>query len=92
MEKILVYGNSSHNDLVAIVVINKEYLTNSNDNNTLKIEILNNFHEICIRNELKSWEIPKAVYIETETWTPQNGFLTGLILLFDILIFFDYVI
>jgi len=89
---ILVYVDSSHSDCVAIVVPNKERLTNwAQTNSNLKNKdfsalckdeetsnyVLQELKTAGRKNKLRSIETIRSVKLSSEEWTPQNGMLTA---------------
>jgi len=87
-----VYVDSSHSDCVAIVVPNKERLTNwAQTNSNLKNKdfsalckdeetsnyVLQELKTAGRKNKLRSIETIRSVKLSSEEWTPQNGMLTA---------------
>lgn len=42
-----------------------------------KKKLLTDIRFCCVHNKLRAMEIPQALHIEKEAWTPENGFLTS---------------
>ncbi|CAL5999020.1 Long_chain fatty acid CoA ligase [Hexamita inflata] len=84
VESVFLYANRFHSFTLAIVVPNEQYLCqkgfNKDENisrSSLAIKMLTeDVKMICKEYQLKSFEIPKVVIIESEPWTPENGLLT----------------
>jgi fatty acid CoA ligase FadD9 len=81
---MFVYGSSLHSDLVAVIVPNEkiclsfiENAENWTKNPNLKSILMNKIVEIGLREQLKAWEIPKDIVLDSVVWTSQNGLLTG---------------
>lgn len=84
-----VYGDSLQSKLVAIVVPDQEYLESWAKNNGFKgsfAELCKNSEIIQVilddmtkqgkTAKLKGFEFPKAIYVESEPFSPENGLLT----------------
>lgn len=81
VEQMFVYGSSNHADLVAVIVPNEriclKYVEENGSSVSLKDMLLNKLNEIGLREQLKPWEIPKDIVLDSVVWTSQNGLLTG---------------
>ncbi|CAL6035718.1 Long_chain fatty acid CoA ligase [Hexamita inflata] len=84
VESVFLYANRYHPYTLAVVVPNEAYFQQkgfkSGENlsrSAAAIKMLTeDVKRVCKEYQLKSFEIPKVVVIESEPWTPDNGLLT----------------
>lgn len=89
---IMVYGDSDHSDVVAIVIPQATFLIDwakqnniphSNSlfelckNTQVTKTVLEEFKALGKKNALKSFEIPKSIRLVPDEWTPENSMLTA---------------
>lgn len=91
VEHICAYVDSTHNEVVAVVVPKKlevEGWAQKNGvdfsdygllcaNPTLNAVILKSLQDTARQYKLKSFEVVKAIYITPDEWTPDNDLLTA---------------
>eukprot|EP01130_Rhizamoeba_saxonica_P018606 TRINITY_DN9371_c0_g1_i2.p1 TRINITY_DN9371_c0_g1~~TRINITY_DN9371_c0_g1_i2.p1 ORF type:complete len:645 (-),score=129.90 TRINITY_DN9371_c0_g1_i2:21-1955(-) len=79
IDYIYIYGDSSREFLVAIIVPVESYYCGENQlyEEQLKKDILTDCFVIATQNRLQSFEIPKAIYTDYEKFTTENGLLTS---------------
>lgn len=75
VRQIFVYGNSERAFLLAVVVPNMEEVPARADD--IKPVIAESLRHMARVNELRSYEVPRDILIETETFSLENGLLTG---------------
>jgi len=91
VENICVYGDSFHTNLVAIVVPNAKNVRNLAeelgveiddqkryyDNERLVSQLIKELTEFGLKSGLNKTEIPTAIKVCAEEWTPANGLITA---------------
>ena len=90
VENICVYADPYHSFTVALVVPSKVHLENIalNLGKTIPYEelfedvdvieyVLKDLYKHGLRNRLQKFEIPQAVTLVTEKWTPESGLITA---------------
>lgn len=82
LEQVFVYGNSQRSYLLAVVVPNALALeaTCSGETPAVDIEALvrEELQRVANQEGIRSFEIPRALIIEHEAFSEQNGLLSGL--------------
>ncbi|KAH0570177.1 Long chain fatty acid CoA ligase [Spironucleus salmonicida] len=83
VEQLYVYASRYEPYPIAVVVPNMNYLgtkVKTTDQVTTSIDaivaIMNDFRALGKASSMKGYEIPKAIVLESEQWTPENGLLT----------------
>ncbi len=71
-----MYGNTSRSYVVAVVVP-KEDWTTSLSKEQVRERLLQEMRSIAKRRELQPYEVPRAILLESERFSPENGKLTG---------------
>mmetsp|Transcript_19756 Transcript_19756/g.25605 ORF Transcript_19756/g.25605 Transcript_19756/m.25605 type:complete len:658 (+) Transcript_19756:161-2134(+) len=74
-----IYGDSLQSVLVAVVVPDEEFMEANGMDPTsasTKDKIMQSLLEQCREAELKGFEIPKAIHVEPEVFSVENGLLT----------------
>lgn len=81
IEQIFVYGSSYRSYLLAVVVpdlsVAAARLGHPASEAELRALILNEFKEVARKAQLKNFEIPRDVIVETEPFTLENGLLSS---------------
>ena len=78
VRQIYVYGSSERSYLLAVVVPTPESLAAHPDPDELGAAITESLQRVARAAELNSYEIPRAVLVETEPFTLDNGLLSGI--------------
>jgi fatty acid CoA ligase FadD9 len=76
INQIYVYGNTSRSYVVAVVVP-KEDWTASLSEEQVRERLIQEMRSIAKRRELRSYEVPRAILLESDQFSPENGKLTG---------------
>ncbi|CAL6025424.1 Long_chain fatty acid CoA ligase [Hexamita inflata] len=83
VEQVFLYANRFQPIVTAVIIPNRSYLKTkgvSGEDMSLSQEaiayVTEDIKKTCKAHNLRSFEIPKAVVIENEPWTPENGLLT----------------
>lgn len=74
--QIFLYGNSSRSYLLAVVVPAPEVVERAVDEAALKAAIIESLQRIARQAELKPYEIPRDLIVETEPFSQDNGLLS----------------
>jgi fatty acid CoA ligase FadD9 len=76
VHQIFLYGNSSRSFLLAVVVPTPGALEQESGEAALKAAISESLRRIASKAELKPYEIPRDLLIETEPFSQDNGLLS----------------
>ncbi|WP_220501910.1 carboxylic acid reductase [Microbispora sp. H10670] len=76
LQQIFLYGNSSRPYLLAVVVPTAEALDQASDEAALKAAIHESLQHIAKRADLKPYEIPRDLLVETVPFSQENGLLS----------------
>ncbi|MGV4982264.1 carboxylic acid reductase [Streptomyces sp. NRAIS4] len=76
VHQIFLYGNSSRAYLLAVVVPTREAREQASGEAALKTAVNESLQRIAREAELKSYEIPRDLLIETEPFSQDNGLLS----------------
>ncbi|KAA9374809.1 AMP-binding protein [Microbispora cellulosiformans] len=76
VQQIFLYGNSSRPYLLAVVVPTAEALGRASGEAALKAEIHESLQRIAKRADLKPYEIPRDLLVETVPFSQENGLLS----------------
>ncbi|MFC7384188.1 carboxylic acid reductase [Sphaerisporangium rhizosphaerae] len=76
LRQVFLYGNSSRPYLLAVVVPTPEALEQASDEAALKAAIHQSLQHIAKRADLKPYEIPRDLLIETVPFSQENGLLS----------------
>jgi fatty acid CoA ligase FadD9 len=79
IQQIFVYGNSERASLLAVVVPTADaQRTYADDPDALKAALVRTLQTSAAAAELQSYEVPVDVLVETVSFSPANGLLTGV--------------
>lgn len=77
IRQVFLYGNSSRAFLLAVVVPNRDFLTDLEPGAT-KAALLTALREVADAQQLNSYEIPRDILVEEEPFSAENGLLAGV--------------
>ena len=84
MSSVYLYANRYYSFVTAIILPNREAFSAagfgsdvniSKDPNAIR-QLLEDIKRVCKEMKLRTFEIPRAILIELDPWTPENGMLT----------------
>ncbi|WP_067674273.1 carboxylic acid reductase [Nocardia miyunensis] len=78
VRQIYVYGSSERSYLLAVVVPTPESLAAHPDTADLTTAITESLQQVARAAELNSYEIPRAILLETKPFTLDDGLLSGI--------------
>ncbi len=78
VRQIFVYGSSERAYLLAVVVPTPDAVAAQPDTDELRTAITESLQRAARDNELNSYEIPRALLVEAEPFTIDNGLLSGV--------------
>ena len=82
IKQMYVYGNSKRAYVLAVVVPDEEavmgHFGESPDDETLKNALRNEMNAVAVKNDLKSFEVPRDIILEQEAFSQENGLLSSV--------------
>jgi len=78
VHQIYVYGSSERAYLLAVIVPTGDAVAAHPDTADLTAAIAESLQQVARKAELNSYEIPRALLLETQPFTIENGLLSGI--------------
>lgn len=77
VRQIFIYGSSERSNLLAVVVPAPVALAEYGNSQALKAALHRSLEQTAMAAQLRSYEVPAALLIETEPFTEEHGLLSG---------------